>query len=100
MIRSKFRYNAIPAFYILLTVTIFLLVGDIYFLYTDFINIQRGEIHRNLIKSHLIILGFILFASLWLKTFASIITINTDQNTITFTNYFTKQTKTYSFYVF
>jgi len=97
MIKSKFQHTAIPAFWILLSVIILLSIGELYYLFSHFINIQRGEIHRNVIISLVIIFGFILFASLWLKTSATIITINTDQNTITFTNFFTKNKKTYSF---
>ena len=97
MIQSKFQHTAIPAFWIILSLIIFLFVGETYYLYSRFINIQRGEIHRDVIISLIIILGFLLFASLWLKTSATIITINTDQNTIAFTNFFTKNTKTYSF---
>jgi hypothetical protein len=95
MIKSKFQHTTIPAFWILLSVIIFLFLGELYYLYSRFINIQRGEIHRDVIISLIIILSFILFASLWLKESAAIITINTDQNTITFTNFFTKKAKTY-----
>jgi len=97
MIKSKFQHTAIPAFWILLSVIIFLFLGELNFLYSGFINIQRGEIRRDVIISLIIIFGFIIFASLWLKTLATIITINTDQNIITFTNFFTKRSKTYSF---
>ena len=97
MIQSKFQHTANPAFWIILGIIIFLFVGGIYYLYSRFINIQSGEIHRDVIISLIIIFVFLLFASLWLNTSAKIITINTDQNTITFTNLFTKNTKTYSF---
>jgi hypothetical protein len=97
MIQSKFQDTAILAFWILLSIIIFLFVGEMYYLYSRFIKIQSGEIHIDVIISLIIILGFLLFASLWLKTSATIITINTDLNTITFTNFFTKNTKTYSF---
>lgn len=38
-----------------------------------------------------------MFLSVWLKTVATIIKIDTNQNTIAFTNFFTKKTKIYSF---
>lgn len=95
MIKSKFQHTAIPAFWILLSVIIFLFVGELYYLYSRFITFQRGEIHRDVIVSLIIIPGFILFASLWLKKSATIIAVNTDQNTITFTNFFAKNVKTY-----
>ena len=97
MIQSKFHHTAIPAFLIILSIIIFLFVGEVYYLYSRIINIQRGEIHSDVIISLIIIFVFLLFVSLWLKTSATIITINTDENTITFTNFFTKNTKTYSF---
>ncbi len=100
MIKSKFKHTAIPAFWITLSVIILLFVGEVYFLYYHFISIHKSEIPTDVIISQVIIFGFLLFASLWLKTVASIITINTDQNAITFTNYFTKHTKTYSLNVF
>ncbi len=97
MIQSKFQHTAIPAFWIILSIIFLLFLGETYYLYSRFINIQRGEIHRDVIITLVILFGFLLFASLWLKTSATIIAINTDQNTITFTSYFTKNTKTYSF---
>lgn len=95
MIKSKFQHSAIPAFWILFSVIIFLFLGELYYLYSRFINIQKGEIHRDVIVSLIIILGFILFAALWLIKSATIITIDTSLNTITFTNLFTKNAKTY-----
>ncbi|HEU5053377.1 MAG TPA: hypothetical protein VFT78_09700 [Hanamia sp.] len=100
MIKSKFNDTAIPAFWITLSVIILLLVGEIYFLYYHFVSIHRSEISVDVIISQLIIFGFLLFASVWLKTVASTITINTEQNTITFTNYFNKHSETYSLNVF
>ena len=96
MIKSKFKHTAIPAFWITLSVIILLFVGEIYFLYYHFISSHRSEIPTDVIFSQVIILGFLLIASLWLKTVASIITIDTNQNAITFTNYFTKHIETYS----
>lgn len=100
MIQSKFQYKAIPSFWIMLGTIIILLLGEIYFLYYQFISIHKSEIQRDVFISQVIIFCTFLFLSLWLKTSATIITINTDQNTITFTSFFTKNKKTYSFYDF
>ena len=99
MIKSKFKYNAIPAFWITFGVTIILLAGEIYYFYDFYTHIQRG-IPRKVLISLVIIFGCILYFSIWLKTVATRIEINTDGRTITFTNYFTQHSKTYSFYDF
>lgn len=99
MIKSKFKYNAVPAFWIVIGTTIILLAVEIYYLYDHFTHIQPA-IPGKVMISLVIILGCLLYFSFWLKTVATIIEINTDGRTITFTNYFTQQTKTYSFYDF
>src|SRR5665213_2673330 len=97
MIQSKFQHTAIPAFWILLSMIILLWVGELYYVYSRFTNFQRGEIHRDVIIGLVIISGFLLYISVWLKKNATIITIDTEKNTISFENIFTKNTKTYFF---
>ncbi len=69
----------------------------IYYVIDHFTNFSNGGNHRKAIIT--IVLGFssLLFLSVWLKTVATIITININQKTIAFTNFFTKKTKIYSF---
>ena len=81
----------------MLAVIIYLFVEEIYYLYSHFTNIHRSEISTDVMFNQVTTFGFLLTASFWLKRIATIITINTDQNTIAFTNFFTKQSKTYSF---
>ena len=97
MIQSKFQHTAIPAFWILLSMIILLLVGELYYFYSRFTNFQRGEIHRDVIISLVIISCFLLYISVWLKKNATIITIDIEKNTIAFENFFTKNIKTYLF---
>src|SRR3954447_20441119 len=97
MIQSKFQDKVILGFWITLSIIIFLFIGETYYLYDHFMGVQSGGSHRKAIINMILSFSSLLFLSIWLKTIATVITINTDQNTITFTNFFTKNTRTYSF---
>lgn len=97
MIQSKFHDKIISAFWIALSFIILYFGGLAYYVFNHFANSSNIGNHRKAIIT--IVLGYssLLFLTIWLKTAAVIITVDTNQNTIAFTNFFTKKTKIYSF---
>lgn len=97
MIQSKFQEKAIPTFWIALSFIILFFCGMTYYVIDHLKNFTDTENHRKAIITIVLGCSSLLFLSVWLKTVATIITIDTNQNIIAFTNYFTKKTKIYSF---
>ncbi len=97
MIQSEFLDNIRPTFWIALTFIILFFGGLAYYAFEHFANFQNSGNHRRTIITIVLGCTSLLFLSIWLKTVALIITIDTIQNTIAFTNFFTKKTKIYSF---
>jgi len=97
MKQSKFQDKIIPTFWIALSFIILFFCGLAYYVFNHFTNFSNAGKDRKAIIT--IVLGYtsLLFLIMWLKSVAVIITVDTNQNTIAFTNFFTKKTKIYSF---
>lgn len=97
MIQSKFRDKIIPSFWITLSIIILLFGGLTYYIYDHFTNFQNTGNYRKAIITIVLACSSLLFLCIWLKTVATIITIDTNRKTIAFTNFFTKSIEIYSF---
>lgn len=97
MVQSRFQDKIIPTFWIALNIIILFFCCLAYYVFNYFTTSSNEASYRKAIIT--IVLGYssLLFLSVWLKTVATIITIDTNQYTISFTNFFTKRTKIYSF---